>query len=154
MRSVLPLTCRDRTRLSVLLRVIVDCSWLLDPPLCFVACDLSGNSGGAASSECSGKTVVFDARADGTDYPQTCWVAKPTGNGDVLVFDGSLLHGVLPGRCRGGDGDNGGDRGSGGDASDDMRLTLMVGFWLVDINGEALLGNIIFLIQDSLRDVA
>ena len=86
-------------------------------------CYLSG-SGGSISS---GRTVVFDARVDDMEYPDKCWVAKPSNNGDVLLFDGELLHGVLPGRRGGGGGRTG---------NDDTRLTLMVGFWAVDIHAQ------------------
>ena len=79
---------------------------------------------GRAGAARSGKTVVFDGKVDASEYPKKCWVAKPSKNGDVLVFDGSLLHGVLPGR-------------SGGCRADKQRLTLMVGFWSVDINRQA-----------------
>jgi tetratricopeptide (TPR) repeat protein len=90
-------------------------------------CYLGGNS-----TESSGKTVVFELRTDGKEYPKKCWVAKPTGNGDVLVFDGSLLHGVLPGR--GGSASSGAADAAGGSGDgDDTRLTLMVGFWSVDL---------------------
>jgi tetratricopeptide (TPR) repeat protein len=78
----------------------------------------------------SGRTVVFNKQVNSTGLPNKCWVALPETNGTVMLFDGTLLHGVLPGRS----GKKKKTKEEKEEEQDDTRLTLMVGFWTVDIS--------------------
>ena len=81
----------------------------------------------------SGRTVVFNKKVNSTGLPNKCWVALPETNGTVMLFDGTLLHGVLPGRS-GKKKETKEEKEKEEEEQDDTRLTLMVGFWTVDIS--------------------
>jgi len=67
----------------------------------------------------AGATVVFDQNVESKQMSQNAWLCSPS-NGSFMCFPGNLLHGVFPTAphtCE----------------SRQNRLTLMVGFWHIDV---------------------
>jgi hypothetical protein len=90
----------------------------------------------AGEAATSGPTIVLDQPPDATEAATKCWKCVPKENA-FMVFNGSLLHGVLP--CPGKQDD---ESSVADDDADTMtwdkkqeeeevphRLTFMVGFW-------------------------
>ena len=63
---------------------------------------------------CGGPTLVTDQHIDGDALAQTGWMAFPKEN-RLVIFDGAVLHGVIPGR--------------GFVESSKTRTTLMIALW-------------------------
>ncbi|CAM9094687.1 unnamed protein product [Phaeothamnion confervicola] len=102
-----------------------------------------------ASSDGHGPTLITDQRLN-LSPAKTAWLAWPREN-RLCLFDGALLHGVLPALPPAlppyGEANNGGGIGSSGvgngaaeekedhGAGGERRLTLMIGWWLHDVRG-------------------
>ena len=103
--------------------------YLLPPPC--AAAEAATGAADTADVVVGGPTVVFEQRLGDGALGERAWIVPPARvrGGRLCMFDGSLLHGVLPGKpsaCA----TPAAPSGGGAHSTDpERRLTLMIGWW-------------------------